>query len=170
MLNGVADAVSVAELAVNFGSSVEIGDVRATVTAELFGGHLALEVADAAPVIGLLEPVLVLRAESCRRLAAVLGLMDGESAVDRDAASPVLGRLVEVMLMQAMRSAGLQSRKGAKGLAAGLRDRVVGVALRSMHERPAAPWTISGLAAVAGMSRSQFAARFERLVGLPPAT
>lgn len=48
-------------------------------------------------------------------------------------------------------------------------DRVVGEALRRMHERPAAGWTVAELAAAVGVSRSTLAARFSSLVGQPPA-
>ncbi|MGW1884753.1 helix-turn-helix transcriptional regulator [Streptomyces sp. NPDC001970] len=37
-----------------------------------------------------------------------------------------------------------------------------------MHDRPAHRWTVAELAAKAGMSRSQFAARFTESVGVPP--
>jgi AraC-like DNA-binding protein len=41
-------------------------------------------------------------------------------------------------------------------------------AISAMHGEPAKRWTIEGLAAVAGMSRSSFAARFRRTVGASP--
>lgn len=37
-----------------------------------------------------------------------------------------------------------------------------------MHARPAHRWTVADLAAEAAMSRSDFFARFTRIVGLPP--
>ena len=47
-------------------------------------------------------------------------------------------------------------------------DPVAAAALHAMHGRPAAPWTVAGLAAVAGVSRSTLAARFTDAVGQPP--
>jgi len=37
-----------------------------------------------------------------------------------------------------------------------------------MHEKISQPWTVAGLAAAAGMSRSAFAVRFKELVGETP--
>ncbi|WSF92991.1 AraC family transcriptional regulator [Nocardia vinacea] len=47
-------------------------------------------------------------------------------------------------------------------------DDVVGPVLRAMHETPGAPWTLTTLAAVAGVSRTTLAKRFAELVGEPP--
>jgi AraC-like DNA-binding protein len=37
-----------------------------------------------------------------------------------------------------------------------------------MHEEPARSWTVESLAALAGLSRSAFAARFAEVVGITP--
>jgi len=42
--------------------------------------------------------------------------------------------------------------------------------LRAIHDEVAQPWTVAGLAGVAGMSRGAFSAPFTRLVGQPPLT
>lgn len=47
-------------------------------------------------------------------------------------------------------------------------DDVVGPVLRAMHETPGTPWTLTTLAAVAGVSRTTLAKRFTELVGEPP--
>ena len=41
-------------------------------------------------------------------------------------------------------------------------------ALRALHARPAAPWTVAALAATAAVSRSTLAARFSGVVGRSP--
>jgi AraC-like DNA-binding protein len=43
-----------------------------------------------------------------------------------------------------------------------------GLALKSMHENVAAPWTVESLAAACGISRSAFAQKFKDLVGEAP--
>lgn len=50
------------------------------------------------------------------------------------------------------------------------RDPVVGRALRLLHARPAAPWTVSSLADRSGVPRATLAKRFTDLVGEPPLT
>jgi AraC-like DNA-binding protein len=49
-----------------------------------------------------------------------------------------------------------------------LRDPQVGAALGLIHREPEREWTVAGLAAEVGMSRSPFAAKFAELVGEPP--
>ena len=49
-------------------------------------------------------------------------------------------------------------------------DPVVGKALRLIHNDPAHPWTVAGLAAETGVSRAALARRFSELVGEPPMT
>jgi AraC-like DNA-binding protein len=61
-----------------------------------------------------------------------------------------------------------EQRDGDTGWLAGVRDRIVGVALTSLHNRPAHNWTVEELARVAGTSRSVLADRFQQLVGSSP--
>jgi AraC-like DNA-binding protein len=46
---------------------------------------------------------------------------------------------------------------------------MIGRALHALHGDPARRWTVGELAREARMSRSSFAERFHRTVGLPPA-
>ncbi len=48
-----------------------------------------------------------------------------------------------------------------------LQDRQIGRAISLIHRDPARAWSLTSLAAEAGMSRSAFAARFKALVGQP---
>jgi AraC-like DNA-binding protein len=53
-------------------------------------------------------------------------------------------------------------------LVAGLGNRHVAAALRAMHGDVRRCWTVAQLASVAGISRSVFADRFSRVVGMSP--
>ncbi|RRR99558.1 AraC family transcriptional regulator [Glycomyces terrestris] len=52
----------------------------------------------------------------------------------------------------------------------GFADPVAGPALEAIHSRPAAPWTVAGLATEAGVSRALLAKRFNEIMGEPPLT
>lgn len=52
----------------------------------------------------------------------------------------------------------------------GFTDPVAGPALEAIHTRPANPWTVSGLAGEAGVSRALLAKRFNEIMGEPPLT
>jgi AraC-like DNA-binding protein len=100
--------------------------------------------------------------------AAVMMLAEelGSSAPGSDL---VATRLVDVLVIRALRQ-GLAAGDFEPGWAAGLRDPGIGRALGAIHAEPDRPWTASGLASIAAMSRSGFYARFTEVVGVPPAT
>ncbi|AKJ03603.1 AraC-like DNA-binding protein [Archangium gephyra] len=101
-------------------------------------------------------------------LAATVQLIVAESSAPGPGSAIVLGRLADVLLVQALRTrAAATGPDEAAGLRA-LADPQIGAALGLMHGRLAEPWTVERLAAAVGQSRSGFAARFHALVGEPP--
>jgi AraC-like DNA-binding protein len=101
---------------------------------------------------------------------AVLDHLAAEVAADTPGQQVVLDRLLDWLLVCALRE--YFDRPGGDPPAwyAAQRDPVVGDALRLLHAEPAAPWTITMLAGRAGVSRSTLAKRFAELVGEPPLT
>ncbi len=77
-------------------------------------------------------------------------------------------RLLELMLLEAIRTQFSTSGRPDRGLIAGLGDAKIAKALRAMHLDVRKRWTVGQLADVAGMSRSMFAQRFGGIVGLTP--
>ena len=80
----------------------------------------------------------------------------------------VLGKLAELLFIEAVRRYLAMLPEGRTGWLAGLRDRMVGRALTLLHARVAHPWTTEELAREVGLSRSAFAQRFTDLLGMPP--
>lgn len=91
-------------------------------------------------------------------------------ADDGIAMSPaMLGKLAELLFVEAVRQYLQSPRAPASGWIAGLRDPMVGHALALMHgEREPRAWTAETLAREVGLSRSAFAERFTALMGNPP--
>jgi AraC-like DNA-binding protein len=83
-------------------------------------------------------------------------------------AGSIIGKLSELMFVEAVRRYidGLSPQEA--GWLAGLRDANVGRALALMHTKPAHDWTAEDLAGAVNMSRSAFADRFTQLIGMPP--
>jgi AraC-like DNA-binding protein len=54
------------------------------------------------------------------------------------------------------------------GWLAALRDRHVSAALKAMHARPAASWTLDALGREVGLSRTVLSERFSAVMGTPP--
>ncbi|AKT41920.1 AraC family transcriptional regulator [Chondromyces crocatus] len=100
-------------------------------------------------------------------LAATARLLAAESTAPGPGTDLILGRLADVLLVQALRMQALSAGEGF-GRWQALADPAIGVALRRIHTRPAEAWTVESLAASVGLSRSGFAARFHELVGTPP--
>lgn len=130
----------------------------------LLGGYFVFDSPDAALLVSLLPALLHVR--GVERLSALVRLVRDETGERRSGRDLVLTRLVEVMLIEALRSA---SAEGAPpGLLRGLSDPRLAPAIRRMHGQLARSWTVAELARAAALSRSAFFDRFTRTVGLPP--
>ncbi|OMP90534.1 AraC family transcriptional regulator [Raoultella terrigena] len=127
-------------------------------------GHCSFGTPDAALLVSLLPDIVLVRDRP--RLATLIQLIGEETRERRAARGLVLERLLEVLLIEALRSA--TETSSAPGLSRGLADERLAVALRAIHARPEHPWSVVELASVAAMSRSAFFARFNRIVGQPP--
>jgi AraC-like DNA-binding protein len=80
----------------------------------------------------------------------------------------IIQRLLETLLVEALRWDIFGNDAASAGLLNGLRDPAIGRVLRAIHENVRARWTVANLAGIAGMSRSAFAARFREIVGCAP--
>jgi AraC-like DNA-binding protein len=130
----------------------------------LLGGYFIFESPDAALLVSLL-PTLV-HVKSAGRLAELVRMVGEEAKEQWAGRDLVLSRLVEVLLVEALRSTA--GGDAPPGLLRGLADARAAAAMRAMHGDPARPWTVADLAGEAGMSRSAFFDRFARAVGMPP--
>ncbi|MFF8811432.1 AraC family transcriptional regulator [Streptomyces pactum] len=113
-----------------------------------------------------LPPVLVVPAEGGPGPAVAMAAE--EVARDRPGQQMVLDRLLDLMLVSALRGWFDDPAADAPAWYRALDDPVVGPALRLLHDAPARPWTVADLAAGAGVSRAALARRFTALVGEPP--
>jgi AraC-like DNA-binding protein len=130
----------------------------------LLGGAFAFDSPDAAMLVSLLPSMVHVR--GVERLAMLVGLLREESLADRAGRELVLTRVVEVLLIEAVRLA--SGHDAPPGLLRGLADERLAVAMRRMHAEPARTWTMAELARTAALSRSAFFERFSQAVGLPP--
>jgi AraC-like DNA-binding protein len=141
-----------------------IGDRPGPHDVQMLVGHCEFASPDAALLVSLLPQRIHVRGEP--RLATIVRLVGEESRAQRPARDVILARLLEVLLIEALRST---SDAGASpGLLRGLADTRLAVAIRRMHEDPARAWTVAQLAKEAALSRSTFFERFNRAVGVTP--
>ncbi|WP_410571074.1 AraC family transcriptional regulator [Amycolatopsis sp. cmx-4-61] len=121
-----------------------------------------------ARLLDMLPPLAVVPAGP--RTQAALDLLAAEIARDEPGQDAVLARLLDLVLVLALRGWCARPSTVLPAWYRALEDPAVGDALRLMHDDPARRWTVAALALEVGMSRAAFAARFTALVGEPPLT
>lgn len=99
-----------------------------------------------------------------------VSLLAAEAGRDAPGQDAVLDRLVDLVLITALRSWFARDPDTAPRWWLACEDRLVGDVLRLMHDRPSEPWTLSSLAAHVAVSRATLTRRFTELLGRPPMT
>ncbi len=151
------------------GNTAFIGKSDSGPVTQLLGGEISFGPGN----IKLLRDVLpaMLRIPSLDpssgRLQKVLEWIGDEAVSERPGRGLILERLLEIMLVEALRLNPLDSGI-THGLLAAMADPQLAAALHVMHAKFQRNWTVSELASVSGMSRSVFAERFACVVGLAP--
>ncbi len=140
------------------------------VTMRMLGGYFRFDRANAQLLLKLLPPVVHIRREEegATRLHRIVELISDEAVADRPGRDPILDRLVEVLLVEALRFRSQSVGREEQGLLAGLSDPALAHTLREIHVDVTRRWTVEQLARAAGMSRAVFAERFSRKIGMPP--
>ncbi len=130
----------------------------------MLGGYFVLEKEDSGLLVSLLPGQVHVR--NVERLSILLRLLIEEDARQNSGRELVLARLVEILLIEALRLT--QMPDAPAGLLRGLGDVRLAEAIRQMHADPGRPWTMAQLAKEVALSRSAFFDRFMRNVGVAP--
>lgn len=136
----------------------------------MLGGYFRFDRANAELLVKFLPSIVLIRRDEpgATRLRRIVELIGEETAEHRPGRDLILERLVEVLLIEALRFRPAAEAKQEQGLLTGLADPALARALRRIHEDVAHQWTVADLARTAGVSRAVFAERFKRKVGMPP--
>lgn len=128
------------------------------------------------PIRAYLPPVLHLSGsdgQPAAWLESTARLIAREAASGRPGSEIVIRRMADVLFIQIIR-AWIETYvpdPAEHGIwVTALHDPQVSAALGLMHRNPERAWTVSALAREVALSRSSFAERFARRVGLPPLT
>ncbi|WP_449394442.1 AraC family transcriptional regulator [Devosia riboflavina] len=146
------------------GDETRHGDPSGLPNMRVLIGRLAFGTPDTTLVFALLPCLLLIRGQA--RLTDLVRMIREEAKAERAAKSIVLERLLQLLLIEALRSdaAGLET----PGLLRGLADKHLGPIIRLLHEAPSRAWTVDELASAATMSRSVFFDRFQKQTGMAP--
>jgi AraC-like DNA-binding protein len=150
---------------------VRHGDPDLEADFKLLGGYFQLESVNRGLLSGLLPTLVHIQASdpAAGRLKPTIDSIVEEALADRPGRDLVVDRLIEVLLVEALRfrSEGVDAI-GQPGLLAGLADPLLARSLRRLHGDVAHAWSVEELAREAGLSRSAFSERFGQKVGVPP--
>jgi AraC-like DNA-binding protein len=139
-------------------------------SSRLVGGFFGFEGSVLPAVISALPTVVHIPrgdAGAAPWLAAISHFLVDEARVANPGSSLMISRLIDLLVIRALRSwASTQTHR--TGWLAGLGEERISRALTAMHADPFRRWTVNDLAEVALMSRSIFAQRFAATVGEPP--
>lgn len=95
-------------------------------------------------------------------------VLDAEVMRDHPGQTTVLDRLLDLLVVSALRDWFERPEAEPPGWYRAQSDPIVGTAIRLMQNNPAEQWTVAQLASEVGASRAVLARRFSELVGVPP--
>lgn len=126
----------------------------------------------AQPLMGLLPDVVYVPVDPVdgRDIAAIVALLAGEVGVREAGSRAAAARLIDLLLIAAIRRWADQQGEGPPSWLTALRDPTIAKVLALLHDRPGEPWTLESLAREVHMSRATLARRFTESVGEPPLT
>lgn len=136
----------------------------------LVGGKFSFAPANAGLLLEFLPDLVHIRSsdEGAERMQSLIKLIEGEASSTRPGRDLVLGRFVEIMLVEALRRPNALPGSQPKGLLGGLADVQLARALSALHADVQHAWTVGELASSVGLSRSAFSSRFHEALGSTP--
>jgi AraC-like DNA-binding protein len=134
-------------------------------------GDLVVDDHTAAPLLAVLPQVILISSSrtDLEWLPLGAGLLAVEIAEPTAGSRVMVSRLLELLLILALRAWSAEATASRAGWLTATLDRPLAPVLRALHRHPEYPWTVEELADVASLSRAAFAARFRRIVGESPA-
>jgi AraC-like DNA-binding protein len=117
-------------------------------------------------LLSALPPTVVLRASEWR--SPLVPLLLDEMAREGVGQASLLDRLLDALVVSAVRQWALTRGDAAPAWLAAATDPVVAELLALMHDRPGEPWSLVSLAREVGVSRAALARRFRERVGESP--
>jgi len=121
-------------------------------------------------LLSVLPPVLILkglRERPFEWLELSCHFILDEALNLRAGAAAMISRLLDVIFVQLLRTWATEGAIG-HGWLSGAIDERINPAMSAIHADPGRAWSVNDLAALANLSRSAFADRFQRIVGQAP--
>jgi AraC-like DNA-binding protein len=140
---------------------------RQTEPMQLVCANLEFEGGANSPLAAALPEQLVLSLNELPELSQLVDWLCREAGQAQPGQNAALDRLFELLVIQLLRRE-IQTGAPTTPLLAGLADPQLARALDAIHRNPAHAWDLPQLAALAHMSRSRFAQRFQQRLACTP--
>lgn len=153
-----------------FGSLVYHPNKQSSEQARMVCGHFSFDKRIRHPLVDELPKLVVLRSDKTQNfqwLDRVIQFIAYESSGDLPGGEAVTNRLSEILFVQMLRMQ-LASAAPEQRFILALANANIAQALEAIHADPTHGWTVAELATKAAMSRTIFAERFVRCVGMTP--
>ncbi|ATN36884.1 AraC family transcriptional regulator (plasmid) [Rhizobium sp. ACO-34A] len=136
----------------------------------LFSGSMRFNLDVLHPILRIMPDVMQATElmQQDQSTAHLLDAMASEIASNRVGACGIVARLADVLTAQIIRSWVEHASSDAAGWIAAVRHPDIGPVLAAIHAEPDKDWSVAGLAAIMGASRSTFASKFAEIVGETP--
>ncbi|WP_426978573.1 AraC family transcriptional regulator [Pseudarthrobacter sp. O4] len=133
-------------------------------------GAFIVDDAVADPLLSVLPPAILIRGgeNGSGWLRLSLDLLLVEVTYGRPGAQVMVSRILDLLFIHALRAWAADGVASPGWLTAAM-DSSLGPVLSAIHRTPGHLWTVDELARRANLSRSAFAGRFTRLLGISPA-
>jgi AraC-like DNA-binding protein len=132
------------------------------------GGYFGFEGMHAELLLGVLPPVVHIRAEANKAaLRWSIERLMRELREPQPGSALIAEHLAQALLIEALRLHLAEHSHHSTGWLFALADKQMRAVIAAMHAEPGRKWTLKALAGIAGMSRSSFAVRFKETVGEP---
>ena len=122
------------------------------------------------PIFEILPSMVTLKKGdgSNSSLEHIIKLMENEVYGVLPGSEVVITRLCELLVIAAIRNWAIVEKNSSFGWIQALKDRNIGKALNKIHEKPSESWSVASLAKEAVLSRTVFAERFAKMLGVTP--
>lgn len=143
---------------------IRLGSEDAAIDLRALVGHCRFETSARDLLVSLLPEIIHVSGHD--RLMALVPVIHEETRAARPGRGLILERLLEVLMIEALRSG--PSVEMPPGLLRGLQDRQLATSLQRIHSATGGDISVTELAREAGMSRSGFFEKFRREIGRSP--
>lgn len=140
-------------------------------TASLVCGFCHFDEALDHPAISILPRYIHLRQQDLGAspwLSTAMKLILLEANLNSQGSTAIISRLIEVIFIQAIRETAENDNQVKNGFIKAMADKCLSKALSAIHSQPEHKWRVEDLAEIAGMSRSNFAKKFQSEIGRTP--